>query len=182
MDMRTTWKAKDASVFAGVPYDKLQLWLKRGYAFGTDMSGGGSQGVHRVFTFQNILEFAYARAFNDQGVPPPAAFESAAIAAYQPETEVFGDAMHETRAAGHPFPFENGPTLIMRIKGKTHIRLLPTSKADHAIFLAASHTEDSFECEGFSAVNMTAVFRAVCSRMGVDPDRVTDAEWAGEMD
>lgn len=53
----------------GVPNATLQSWLKRGIIVGhRNIEGGGSPGVHRRFSFCNLMEIALAKALIDAGL------------------------------------------------------------------------------------------------------------------
>ncbi|MBF2717502.1 hypothetical protein [Agrobacterium vitis] len=67
----------------GVSNHTLQSWLKRGVIIGhkgkSDIEGGGSPGLHRRFSYFNVMEIAVAKALLDCGVTDLAlAFKAAA--------------------------------------------------------------------------------------------------------
>lgn len=177
LDLGAQYKARDAAKFAGVPQRKLALWFQRGkddgYPIANGMDGGGSQGVHRQFSFRNIMEFALARAFVDQGVPPKGAFESAAKAAYLSTHEGgWGDdkiePMVNRRIAGLPFPHADGDTYIFRVNGKTVVQPWANTDSEIAnLFHSLRTANGGPRIEGFVAVNMSKVFEDVCARMGI---------------
>ena len=57
---------------AGVSNAVLQSWLKRGVILGqnreAEIEGGGSPGIHRRFSFFNVMEIAIAKALIDGGL------------------------------------------------------------------------------------------------------------------
>ncbi len=165
-----TWNSRATAKAAGISHDKLQLWLKRKHPVGDGISGGGAQGVPRVFTFRGVMEIAYARAFVDQGMRPKEAFRAAAKVAYTTSRRSNGKGLDVVREAGFPFPPNKDGTLALAFDGRTEVVMTGE---------AILHGAFKSNVEAMTVVNIGRVFRDVCERMGFDADQVLREVYAG---
>ena len=62
---------------ANLPNATLQSWLKRNLVVGhRQIEGGGSPGVHRQFSFFNVMELSIAKALTDMGLSASVALKA----------------------------------------------------------------------------------------------------------
>ncbi|TDX28023.1 hypothetical protein [Rhodovulum visakhapatnamense] len=161
-----TWKAEAVAKAAGLPKEKLQLWLGRNHVLGQGMGGGGEKGRHRRFEFRNVMEIAIARALVDQGHRPADAFKAAAVFAYS--------AVQHPGTPGLPLDPVGGDTFMAVAGDKVTINYLPTGRGAMADFLADLTGPEGNErdLEAFTMVNASAVFRAVCRELTLDASAI----------
>ena len=156
--MERVWKASEVADLAGLPKEKMQLWLGRGLPVGEGVRGGGGHGRHREFDFRNVMEFAVARALVDQGFPAARAFHFAARFAYSWTGE---------NIAGLPLPSDRGTT-VLAISGNSHV----VGPMTVELIWQLSEQEGVDSVQGFVAANVSAVFHNVCLAAGEDSNAI----------
>lgn len=156
----------------GVTPNTLQSWMRRGHIVGQretgmEVDGGGQPGVHRLFSFFNIMEIAVAKALLDAGLGDlDDAFDAA---------RRFAHVGHGFHSKDHP---ERSPSCPFNHHGQTALTLLfvrgETSKAvfyqlgrDPLLSLLREHG-------GGVILEIDPVFRRVVSFLGHHPEEVLD--------
>lgn len=159
----------------GVSNETLQNWLKRGYLVGQKhkIEGGGSSGVHRRFSFFNLMEIATAKALIDAGVTNLThAFKAAVSFAH-----VGGGAIEGIQPLRDPaLPFdttvENGITLLCVSGEKSHTHFYQFGHDPLPIIRNALG-----RAQGYFILEMDEVFELVMGRLGKHPQAVLEAEY-----
>lgn len=165
-----TFSASEAASASGVSVESIQTWLKRKLIVGhRNIEGGGSQGRHRRFTFNNVMEIAVAKAIIDMGVSTKQAFTASNSFAHTGGGgEVFS---LPDRQPSLPFHHNHGDT-IMGIAGLRSFEELYKSGEDYDTFGRLRH---HLQSEHFLALNVSEIFGHVCVRMNLHSRKVLDA-------
>lgn len=166
MDIFDQWfSTSQVGVATGAGENKIQNWLKRGRVVGIDkITGGGSQGSHRRFTFTGAMEIGIAEALLSAGFKDvEKAFAAATVFAHSGGNTFDHAAL---RAPGCPWP---GP-------GRTMILVGPDAHfiiyADDEMMLN-SVAPMLYECGGGATIiDAGIVFNNVVTRLGFQPNEV----------
>jgi hypothetical protein len=159
----------------GVSNASLQTWLKRGIIAGhrdADIEGGGSPGLHRRFSFFNLMEIATAKAMIDCGVSDLAtAFKAARTFAHIGAGPLPG----ETPERQPGLPFNDGRTLLcVGQSGGSYVECWKPGKDPLAnIRIALGHPI------GFVVIDMTALFDRVAASLEYHPQAILDFAYSG---
>lgn len=159
-----TWKTGDVCEIVGVQKQRIMMWLKRGLPLAYEMSGGGTPGKHREFTFRNLMELAVARAAVDAGVPTEIAFRAAAKFAYSTSHKQVDGGLEVLREQGFPFPAPAETYVIIH-------------GGDFTIGDEASLSMPLAKSDSVTVVNAGRVFSGVIDRLGLDPQKVLVATY-----
>ena len=183
-----TYTKHDVVAATGIPMATLQNWVQRGVIVGHRVSGvegGGVQGKQRFFSYFALMQIAVANALIKAGtgmelIP---AFESAqyfAHSGHDGEGKYVGDdqpePLEQIRHPGFPYHHDCGRTLIAAQGGKAMV-FVEDSK-DHPFAAIRQGFGDSF---GFTLIDASAVFNAVCGSMDLHPYKVLDEAYSKEL-
>lgn len=170
--IRKTFSAAEVSDMTGARPDSIQNWIKRKLIVGhRDIQGGGSQGRHRQFTFENVMEIAIARAIIQMNCGAKEAFAASSQFAHVGG----GGATFSlpNRFPGLPFHHSHGDTLFGIAGNRTFETAWSSGGTrdtykDFRYFLQSDH---------FITVNVSTVFQAVCAHFKYHPSKILDAAY-----
>jgi hypothetical protein len=154
----------------GVSNAALQTWLKRGIIVGhrnADIEGGGSPGLHRRYSFFNLMEIATAKAIIDCGVSDLAlAFQAARAFAHVGSGPLPGEAPE--RQPGMPF-YDHRTLLCVGQSGGTYVAFWKSGNDPLAnIRMALGRPA------GFLVIDINDLFDRVVAVLGYHPQAVLD--------
>lgn len=162
----------------GVSNETLQNWLKRGFLIGhrntQAIEGGGSSGVHRRFSFFNVMEIATAKALIDAGITNLShVFKAAGSFSHVGHGPI--DDIQPLRDPALPFDttVENGVTLLCVSGERNYVHFWkigqdPLPVIRHALAGA----------KGYFILEMNEIFDLVVARLGHHPQAVLEAEYS----
>lgn len=170
------YSARDVVAATGLPHATLQAWLNRGKIIGhreNPIEGGGSSGVHRRFSFHNIMEIGTAKALLDAGLGSvDDAFKAASSFAHVGSGPLSG--LYPRREPSFPFDNSNsnGTTLLCVAGGKSRaIYWKPGTDILAEVFLGFDHGA------GVLIMPVQPVFDRIVSALGFHPQAVMDEEY-----
>jgi hypothetical protein len=150
---------------ANVPSHTLQSWLKRDVIIGhkeAPIEGAGSSGVHRRFSFHNVMEIAVAKGLIDAGMSDlEAAFFAATRFAHTGRAEIGHG--HPRRYPSLPFERQHGFTILC-VRGQNS---KITTWKPGSDFLAGVFQD--VQGQGFVLVEVNSIFDRVVTLLGYDP-------------
>lgn len=146
----------------GLPNATLQSWLKRSLVIGhKDITGGGSPGIHRTFSFFNAMEIAIAKALTDMGLSA-----SVALSAGRRFAHSAGGPIGDRPGRVPSIPFDTrvsgGFTLLCLAGDKT--ALYNMTEAKNALFAEMRHQLG----DGFLVLHINPIFERVTASLGYD--------------
>jgi hypothetical protein len=161
----------------GVLNATLQSWIKRniivaqppeGAAAEAGITGGGTPGMHRRFSFFNVMEIAIAKALIDAGLGElENAFKAARHFAHIGQGEI--SANHPARVPGCPYDNAGmAATTLVAVRGDRSMEHLWKVGTDPIpVIWGTLETR-----EGFTLIDAGVVFERVVSALGYDPVRI----------
>ena len=179
-----TFSAAEVAAACNIAPETLQNWMKRDLIMGhvdgeTKVAGGGSRGVRRQFSWENLMDIATASAFVEIGFLPTDAFKIAhrfsmvsdsggAVWDDDPEAE---NRRGPYRAPSFPHHQSEGQTYLCAW-GETRRVILSKDGSINPHALA----KPSDRATGFACVNMTELFIHVATRadLGQHPFAILD--------
>lgn len=163
-----------------VPSYTIQAWVKRGIVTAQPseipefpgasgaITGGGTPGNHRRFSFFSVMEIAIAKAFIDAGVTNlELIFRAAGAFAHTGRGEALND--QPPRIPGCPFrALDPNQTTVVGIHGERTVVMTWNPVSDSTYRLHAALGAE----EGAIFVDAGAIFRKVVTTLGYDPKEV----------
>ncbi|MDF0599909.1 hypothetical protein P1J78_04110 [Psychromarinibacter sp. C21-152] len=154
-------------------HKSVQNWAARGLIVGH--SGGGGKGRARLFSWENLMEFAVAAAVLRLGIATPQeAFSAAREFAHFGEGPAgyaeWDDPAEPDRKIAMPYHHQHGETFMLIFGEQAKIVAITDGK----IPLSAVNVGGTGDPSAFIAVNVSKVFNKVCTRLGLDPSAVLD--------
>lgn len=165
--VEATYSSGQVAKAIGVNEHTLQTWFKRGLVTGGEnayLEKPSLMGTRRRFTFENVVEVAVANAPVCLRVPAPVAFRAARQFAH------VGD---EHRLPGLPFP--DGPTFLFSSGPRASV----IRWCDDTYQMLAAIKRRLGTSEGFIALDVGPVFDRAVAGLGLHPQDVIDAAYAG---
>lgn len=147
-----------------LPNATLQSWLKRNLIIGhKDIAGGGSPGIHRTFSFFNVMEIAIAKALTDLGLSASDALKAGQRFAHGASGPI---GMGPSRRPSIPFDSrEVGCMTLLCIAGDKSITYRMT-KAENGLFAEARSALGW--PGGFIVLEIGPIFERATRRLGYD--------------
>jgi len=151
----------------GVSNNTLQTWLKRNLIVGqknAPISGGGTPGAHRRFSFFNVMEIAVTKALVDVGLSVSDALHAAVRFAHSAPGPI-GDEL--VRLPSLPFNTLRNPCFtVLCVSGdKSHVLPWVPGKGDDAMVLARHYLGNPL---GWITLQINPIFESVVTRLGFD--------------
>lgn len=170
------YSANIVSVATGVPLATLQAWLKRGKIVGhplNPIAGGGGSGVHRRFSFHNVIEIGIAKALLDAGLGSvDSAFRAASAFAHIGNGPLPN--IQPRRDPGFPFDTASiaGRTLLWVSGDRSTIEFIKPNEDSFTTLRA-----DLLDREGFVVLQVDKVFARIVTALGYHPQAILDDEY-----
>lgn len=180
--MTSRFSSGDIIRAADISNANLQSWLKRDIITGQDISGGGSPGKHRGYSWFNLSQVSVAAALMQIGMSSPHdAFRAAQQFSHAgdggtpwgADDALTDDEPH--RWAGLPFDMALGETYLYASGTKSAVLL----HRDGAMDIGAVRRALDAPL-GFVALNATELFLDVTHRLGIDGGTTLAALYAGD--
>lgn len=165
-DKFTTGQVLEAS---GASNAALQSWLKRGAVIGRNedpIEGGSRPGIHRRYSFFNVMQIVAAKGLIDLGVTVDHAFLAAGAYAHTGDVEL---GRHPDRAPGFPFSTRNTLGLTLLCVASTNYNIYFSPLRENPI-PSVMHVLGG--AEGFTALVMNDVFERAVQALGYDPNKL----------
>lgn len=152
----------------GVSNNTLQTWLKRNLIVGqkdAPITGGGTPGAHRRFSFFNVMEIAVIKALVDLGLNVSDAGHAAMHFAHSAPGSIGDD---RVRLPSLPFNTLRNPCFtIMVVSGdRSHVLPWQPGKAGEDAMVLARHYLGN--PVGWVTVEINRIFEAVVTALGFD--------------
>lgn len=160
---------------AGIEADTLQNWLRAGVIVGNnpgDITGGGTQGRQRRYSFYAVMQIAIAKALMDAsgGMGLKRAFEAAMHFAHLGDAPALyaDDGLRDNdpdRQPSHPFDYRLGETFFAVAPTREAVVLIPPDgKFD--LIRSAIDPNGMARMVGFVVIDAGEVFARVCAVLG----------------
>lgn len=169
--VKKTFSASEVSELTGARPESIQNWMKRDLIVGhRKITGGGSQGRHRRFSFFNVMEIAIAQTLIELHMGTKEAFAASARFAHAGGGGGFG---LPERLPGLPFHHNHGYTIFGAVGDRAFEEIWQPGSARDTYGNLRKHLHS----EHFLTINASQVFGTVCVRMRFHPNEVLDAAY-----
>lgn len=165
----------------GVSNPTLQTWLKRNLIVGqkgAEISGGGSPGAHRRYSFFNVMEIAVTKALVDVGLDVSDAVKAAMHFAHSGQTAI-GD--RRSRLPSLPYDTRLDPCFTVLCVAGEKSRTLPwvPGAAEDVVVLARHFLGNPL---GFVILQIDPIFEAVTRSLEYDYRDVLDIAYPSKSE
>lgn len=161
--------ASELSALTNARPESIQTWLKRKLIVGhKKIEGGGSQGKHRRFSFNSVMEIAVAQKLIEMNMSTKEAFKAAADFAHASSGGKVFDLPE--RDPGIPFHHNHGDTIFGVAGARTFEELYKPGENYDTFGKLRRHLGS----EHFIALNASEIFNTICARLGSHPYEVLD--------
>lgn len=150
----------------GVSNATLQSWLKRNLIVGqkdAPISGGGTPGAHRRFSFHNVMEIAVTKALTEVGLNVSDAVKAAMHFAHSGRGPIGNERM---RLPGLPFDTMTNPCFTLLCVAGDSSALVPWVPGKEDATAIARHLLG--EPLGWITLRINPIFESVVAALGFD--------------